>query len=73
MGARHGARMTGPRQVSSRGLGTQRVGRPSNLGAEGERVLFTFIGVGSGVLVMLLANVLAKRDAKAPPTRSQPE
>jgi hypothetical protein len=40
---------------------------PSNLGAEGERVLFTFIGVGIGVVVMLLANVLAKRKPKAPP------
>jgi uncharacterized membrane protein YccC len=40
---------------------------PSNLGAEGERVLFTFIGVGIGVLVMLLANLLAKRTAPTPP------
>ena len=37
---------------------------PSNLSAEGERVLYTFVGVGIGVLVMLLANVLAKRGAK---------
>jgi hypothetical protein len=40
---------------------------PSNLGAEGERVLFTFIGVAIGVLVMLLANVLAKRTPTTPP------
>jgi hypothetical protein len=40
---------------------------PSNLGAEGDRVLFTFIGVGIGVLVMLLANLLAKRRPKAQP------
>jgi hypothetical protein len=46
---------------------------PSNLGAEGERVLFTFIGVGIGVVVMLLANVLGKRRTKAPPQpASQP-
>jgi uncharacterized membrane protein YccC len=38
---------------------------PSNLGAEGERVLFTFIGVGIGVIIMLLAGLLAKRSAKA--------
>ena len=37
---------------------------PSNLADEGQRVLFTFIGVGIGVLVMLLANLLQKRTAK---------
>jgi uncharacterized membrane protein YgaE (UPF0421/DUF939 family) len=46
---------------------------PSNFGDEGQRVLFTFIGVGIGVLVMLLANLLAKRTAKEPPeTTPQP-
>jgi hypothetical protein len=40
---------------------------PSNFGAEGERVLFTFIGVAIGVAVMFLADLLAKRSAKAPP------
>jgi len=36
---------------------------PSNFAAEGRRVLFTFIGVGIGVLVMFLANLLGKRNA----------
>lgn len=45
---------------------------PSNLGAEGQRVLFTFIGVGIGVVVMLLANMLAKRSAKASPHAASP-
>jgi uncharacterized membrane protein YccC len=40
---------------------------PSNLGDEGQRVLYTFIGVGIGVLVMLLAGLLQKRTAKAAP------
>jgi hypothetical protein len=34
---------------------------PSNLADEGRRILFTFIGVGIAVLVMFLANLLAKR------------
>ena len=38
---------------------------PSNLGDEGRRVLFTFIGVGIAVIVMLLANLLQKHTAKA--------
>jgi hypothetical protein len=38
---------------------------PSNLSAEGFRVLYTFLGVGIGVLVMLLANLLAQRSAQA--------
>ena len=42
---------------------------PSNLSAEGQRVLFTFIGAGIGVVVLLLAGLLAKHAAKAaPPT-----
>ncbi len=41
--------------------------QPSNYGAEGYRVLWTLCGVGIGVLVMLLAGLLAKRTAKAPP------
>jgi Fusaric acid resistance protein-like len=42
---------------------------PSNLADEGQRVLYTFIGVGIGVLVMFLANLLQKRAAAkaAPP------
>jgi hypothetical protein len=39
---------------------------PTDLTAEGERVLFTFIGLAVGLLVMLLAGLLAKRAAKAP-------
>ena len=34
---------------------------PHNLGDEGRRVLFTFIGVGIAVVVMFLANLLQKR------------
>ena len=41
--------------------------QPSNYGAEGDRVLWTLCGVGIAVLVMLLASLLAKRTAKAPP------
>jgi len=40
---------------------------PSNYAAEGYRVLWTLCGVGTGVLVMLLAGLLARRAAKAPP------
>ncbi len=36
---------------------------PTNLGAEGRRVLFTFIGVGIAVVVMFLATLLQKRKA----------
>ena len=45
------------------------VPQPSTYGAEGDRVLWTLLGVGIGVLVMLRAGLLAKRTAKAP---SQP-
>ena len=41
--------------------------RQSNYGAEGYRVLWTLCGVGIAALVMLLAGLLAKRAAKAPP------
>jgi hypothetical protein len=41
--------------------------QPSNYGAEGYRVLWTLCGVGIAVLVMLLARLLARRTAKAPP------
>jgi hypothetical protein len=41
--------------------------QPSNYGAEGYRVLWTLCGVGIAVLVMLLADLLAERTAKAPP------
>jgi hypothetical protein len=39
--------------------------QPSNLSAEGYRVLWTLVGVAIGVVVMLLAQPLAKRHAKA--------
>jgi hypothetical protein len=46
---------------------------PSNFTAEAERVLFTFIGLGIGLLVMLWAGLVAKRAAKPPTTTaSQP-
>ncbi len=37
---------------------------PASLADEGRRVLFTLAGVGIGVLVMLLANMIQKRSAK---------
>jgi len=43
--------------------------QPSDYSAEGYRVLWTLCGVAIGVLVMLLAGLLAKRTAKAPPGR----
>ncbi len=43
--------------------------QPSNYSAEGYRVLWTLCGVAIGVLVMLLAALLGKRKAKAPPQR----
>ena len=41
--------------------------QPSNYAAEGYRLLWTLCGMGIGVLVMLLAGLLAKLTAKAPP------
>ena len=46
---------------------------PSNLADEAQRVLFTFIGVGIGVLVMFLADLLQKRAAKAAPPAPGPQ
>jgi uncharacterized membrane protein YccC len=43
--------------------------QPSNYSAEGDRVLWTLCGTGIGLLVMLLAGLLAKRTAKAQPGR----
>jgi Fusaric acid resistance protein-like len=43
--------------------------QPANYAAEGYRLLWTLCGVGIGVLVMLLAGLLARRRAKVP---SQP-
>jgi hypothetical protein len=41
--------------------------QPSDYGDEGDRVLWTLCGVGIGVLVMLLAGLIAKPTAEAPP------
>lgn len=41
---------------------------PSNLSDEGQRVLYTFIGVGIAVVITLGANLLQKRVAHATPT-----
>ncbi|MEU6799479.1 FUSC family protein [Streptomyces neyagawaensis] len=40
--------------------------QPSDYAAEGYRVLWTLCGVGIGLLVMLLAGLLAKRNARTP-------
>ena len=45
---------------------------PSNLGDEWRRVLYTLIGVGIAVVIMLLANLLQKRLAPAIPDRLNP-
>ena len=39
---------------------------PSNLGAEAQRVLYTFLGVGLALIVMLLVDQLQKRTATNP-------
>jgi hypothetical protein len=44
---------------------------PSNLADEGRRVLFTFVGVGIAIVVLLLAGLLAKRAAKTAPQSPQ--
>ena len=44
--------------------------QPSNYSAEGYRLLWTLCGVAIGTLVMLLAGLLAKRTAKAPPQQA---
>jgi Fusaric acid resistance protein-like len=44
--------------------------QPSDYAAEGYRVLWTLCGVGIGVLVMLLAGLIAKLTAKAPPEQT---
>lgn len=46
------------------------VPNPINHAAEAQRVLFTFIGVAIGTLTTLLANLLGKRAAKQPGSRS---
>ena len=45
---------------------------PANLADEGQRVLYTFIGVGIGVLIMLLAGLLQKHAAKTAPKAAPP-
>jgi Fusaric acid resistance protein-like len=48
--------------------------QPSDYSAEGYRLLWTLCGAGIGVLVMLLAGLLAKRTAKAPaPPQQTPQ
>ena len=39
--------------------------QPSNYAAEGDRVLWTLCGLGIGLIVMLLAGLLAKRGRAA--------
>jgi uncharacterized membrane protein YgaE (UPF0421/DUF939 family) len=41
---------------------------PSNLSTEGRRVLFTFLGLAIGILVLLLAGLMQKHSAKAAAT-----
>lgn len=45
---------------------------PTNYADEGRRVLFTFIGVGIGVVVMFIADRMQKRSAKAASTVPRP-
>jgi hypothetical protein len=40
---------------------------PSNLATEGRRVLFTFLGLAIGIVVLVLAGLLQRRAAKAAP------
>jgi hypothetical protein len=53
--------------IAAAGLILLDLPQPSDYAAEGYRVLWTLCGVGIGVLVMLLAGLLAKRTAKTPP------
>ena len=46
--------------------------QPSNYAAEGYRLLWTLCGAGIGVLVMLVAGLLAQRAAKARATTGRP-
>jgi hypothetical protein len=45
---------------------------PSNFADEGRRVLFTLAGVGIGVIVMFLADLLQKRSANTEPQAARP-
>jgi len=42
------------------------VSNPANYAAEGERVLFTIIGLGIGLVVLVLAGLIKKHSAKTP-------
>jgi hypothetical protein len=42
------------------------VTHPTNLSAEGRRVVFTFLGLGIGIAVLGLANLIQKRSAAQP-------
>ena len=55
--------------IASAALIAADIPHPTNYAAEGRRVLFTFIGVGIGVLVMFIADRMKKRQtAAAPPS-----
>jgi fusaric acid resistance family protein len=43
------------------------ISNPANHSAEGRRILFTFIGLGIGLVVLLLAGLLKRHTAKAAP------
>jgi uncharacterized membrane protein YgaE (UPF0421/DUF939 family) len=45
---------------------------PSTFGAEGERVLYTFLGVGIAALVMFLVDRLQKHASKTAPPAADP-
>jgi hypothetical protein len=45
--------------------------QPTNYSAEGYRVLWTLCGVGIGVIVLLLAGLLAKGKSSAPPRQAK--
>jgi uncharacterized membrane protein YgaE (UPF0421/DUF939 family) len=47
------------------------ISHPADFSAETRRILFTFLGVGIGVLVMLLADQLKKRSAAKPTPQPQ--
>jgi uncharacterized membrane protein YgaE (UPF0421/DUF939 family) len=50
--------------IASAALIAADIPHPSNYAAEGRRVLFTFIGVGIGVLVMFVADRLKQHSAQ---------
>ena len=48
------------------------VTHPTNFSAEGRRVLFTFLGLGIGIAVLVLGGLIQKRTAKTAAARAQP-